>query len=306
LKFAYHDKKTSVHRLHPVCIIIWVLAVFIGSIILTDPILLLLLFLSTIPFVIIGRILREWSSFIKLAFFLSLLIILINILASQHGSTILVNVNNIPILGTLNITLESIVFGILMSIRLLATISAFAILTLIVNPDNLLQTILLLKAPYRTVFTTSIATRFIPCLLTDVNTIQDSLKSRAYQMNNGNILSRIKKRTIILPALLSNSLERSIQSAEAMEARGFGTKTKRTFYKTIQTTKFDIFFIILSVLLFASFILMWMLNIGAYAYYPTLSPISITYTYIFIVLLVVFMISAPAMFSPLKRRIDLD
>ena len=72
----------------------------------------MILFLSTIPFVLIGRIVYEWFSFVKLALWFSLLIILINLLASQHGLTILYSLNNLPIFGTIKFTFESLVFGV--------------------------------------------------------------------------------------------------------------------------------------------------------------------------------------------------
>ena len=306
MKFAYQDKKTPVHRLHPVCKIIWVLAIALGSMLIDDPILLLLLFLSTIVFAVIGKILREWWSFVKLALYLSIFIIIINVLASQHGSTILYSIQGLPILGTISITLEAILFSLGMSLRLLAAISAFAILTLTVNPDDLLQTILLLKIPYKTVFTTSIATRFIPCLLKDIDTLQNSLKTRGYKMDGGKIISRITKRASLILPLLSNSLERSIQSAEAMESRGFGSKGKKTFYKTVQTTQTDYFFIFLSLLLFVVFVAMWILKIGTYEYYPNLTPIIFTFSYIAMGMFLIILITAPAIFSPLKKVIDLD
>lgn len=306
MKFVYQDKKTHVHRLHPICKIIWVLAVVAGTILIDDPLLLVFLFLSTLPFVILGKIVKEWSSFVKLALFLSIIVIIINLLASQQGSHVIFRAIGLPILGNVKITLESLVFSIGMSLRLLTTISAFAILSLTINPDVLLQTILLLKIPYRTVLVTSIATRFIPCLLTDLGRIQDSLKTRGYQMNKGNFLSRVKRRAILLPPLLSNSLERSIQSAEAMESRGFGSKGKKVFYKSVQTTRTDYFFIMLPVMLFVLFVAIWILQIGTYEYYPNLSPVSITFSYILVAFLLVFMVVAPVVFAPLKKVIDLD
>jgi len=130
LKLSYYDKKTPVHRLHPACKILWVFGVLFGSIIINDPILLLLLFLSTIPFAILGKITKEWFSFVRLALWLSLIIIIINMLASQHGSTILYSISGLPLFGTIKITLESLLFGVAMSLRLLSTLSAFAIITL--------------------------------------------------------------------------------------------------------------------------------------------------------------------------------
>lgn len=306
MKFAYKDKKTPIHRLHPVCIIIWVVAIVIGSFIIEDPILLILLFLSTISFAILGKIVKEWFLFIKFAFFLSIILIVINMLASQHGSHIIFRAIGVPLFGNIKLTLESLVFGIGMSLRLLSTISAFAILTLTINPDVLLQIILTLKFPYRTVLTTSIAVRFIPCLLSDLDTIQDSLKTRGYKMNEGGFINRIKKRLVIFPPLLSNSLERSIQSAEAMESRGFGLKGKKNFFKKIQTTKTDYFFIILPILLIFLIIMMWILNIGTYDYYPSITPVALSLSYFIIGLLLVLIVISPAIFSPLKKVIDLD
>jgi len=306
VKFAYQDKKTPVYRVHPACKILWVLGILVGSIIINDPLLLLLMFLSTIPFALLGKITKEWSSFLRLALWLSLIIILVNTLASQHGSTILYTITRIPLIGSVKITLESLLFSIGMSLRLLSTISAFAILTLTINPDDLLQTILSLKFPYKTVLTTTIALRFIPCLLTDLETLQNSIRTRGYQMKEGSFIGHIKQRAILISPLLSNSLERSIQSAEAMESRGFGSQGKKTFYKNIQTTAADYFFILLSISLFILFLSMRLLSIGTYEYYPTLTPIIITVPYVVAAVVLVFLVSAPVVFSPLKKVIDLD
>jgi len=306
MKFGYTDKKTPIHRLHPGCKILWVLGILIGGILISDPIFLILLFLSTITFVIIGKITKEWFTFIKFALWLMFFIIIINTLVSQHGSHILFNLPNFPVVGVLTITLESLVFGFTMSIRLLTMISAFAIVTLTVNPDDLLQTILKLRFPYRTVLTTTIAIRFIPCLFADIDTLQDSLRTRGYKMDDRHFLNRIKRRAKVILPLLSNSLERSIQSAESMESRGFGLKGKKTYYKTIATSRVDIMFILLSLSLFFVFIFMWIQNVGTYSFYPSLTPISVTFSYISTVIFVMFIVASPAVFSPVKKVIDLD
>jgi len=306
VEFSYYNRKTSVHRLHPLCKILWVFAVLFGSIIINEPVFLLLLFFSTIPFALIGKIMKEWFSFIRLALLLSFLIILINTLASQHGSTVLYQIIGLPFFGTIKITLESLIFSLAMSLRLLSTLSAFAIITLTINPDDLLQTILLLKFPYKTVFTTTVAIRFIPCLFSDLKTIQDSVRSRGYPLNTKGFFRSIIQRSSLLTPLLSNSLERSVQSAEAMESRGFGASGKKTFYKHIKITTIDYFFVLLSLFLFLLFSFIWWSNIGAYNYYPTLPPIHINFSYCISALFLVFFVSAPVVFSPLKKVIDLD
>jgi len=140
----------------------------------------------------------------------------------------------------------------------------------------------------------------------DLQTLQDSICSRGYEIEKKGFVRRIKQRAALLLPLLSNSLERSIQSAEAMESRGFGSSGKKTFYKNIKATTVDRFFILLSIALFVLFPVMWLLNIGAYDYYPTLTSINITIPYITFAVFIVFLVLAPVVFSPLKKVIDLD
>ena len=306
MKFTYTDKKTPIHILHPGCKLMWAFAVLIGSFMINDPIFLLLLFLSTIPFVIIGKITKEWSYFIKIVFFLSFFIIIINLFASQHGTHIFYNLSNIPLIGSLKLTLESLLFSISMSLRLFSTISAFAIVSLTINPDDLLQMFLIFKIPQKTVITTSISTRFIPCFLKDVDTLSDSLKTRGYQINDGGFIDRIKKRAILIPPLISSSLERAIQSAEAMEARAFGSNGKKSFYKKIKTTFFDKILIIFSASLLFYFLIIWFYSIGSYSYYPSLSKISFSIPYVLFSLFLFFIMSFIAFISHVKKVIDLD
>lgn len=306
MKFAYQNKKTAIHKLHPSCKIIWAFAIVLGSFLIEDPILLFILFLSTIPFAIAAKVLKGWSFFIKFALVLSIMLIIINVLASQHGSHIIYEINGIPIFENVKITMESLFFSFGMVLRLLSTISVFSLLTLTISPDELLHIALRLKIPYRTVITTSIATRFIPTLIKDIDRIQDSLKSRAYKINEGGLIKKIKRRAILIPPLLSNSLERSIQSAEAMESRGFGSKGKKTFYKPIQTTKIDFFFILLPIFLFIFLFVIWILQLVKFQYYPSISTISLNFTYILVALILALLTISPVIFSPLKKVIDLD
>jgi hypothetical protein len=91
-----------------------------------------------------------------------------------------------------------------------------------------------------------------------------------------------------------------------MEARGFGSKGKKTFYKMITTTHMDYVFLILPIFLLLFLIIIWFLNIGDFTYYPNLAAINFNLSYIFLMFILVFLIASPALLSPLKKVIDLD
>jgi len=294
------------HRLHPVAVVLWVIGIILCSIVIQDPLLLLVVFFSMIPFVLIGKIMRSWWSFIRLALWLSLLIIGINIVINPQGSTLLFSVSNVPLIGQFQVTVESLLFAMMMSLRLLCMISAFALLSLLVNPDILLQIALKLRFPLKTVLTTSIALRFIPVLFQDVNTLQDSIQTRGFSLHPKGLLKKIRQRSVLLMPLLSTTLDRSIQTAEAMEARGFGSTNKIRFYHTIPITVMDGCFII-GALAFIGFIMwLWISSVVSFSFYPTVSVLSFTPVYTLVILGMMFFLLFPVLFSSLKKVVDVD
>ena len=87
-------------------------------------------------------------------------------------------------------------------------------------------------------------------------------------------------------------------------------RSLHTIYKlpifNVKVTKLDYFFITLPLLLILLVIGVWFLNILTYEYYPTLSPIKITWNYIVLGGILILMVVSLAIFSPLKKVIDLD
>lgn len=307
ISFKYRDKGTPIYKLNPLSKIAWVLAIFVTALIINNPLFLLGLFLSTLPFVALADIWKEWSSFIKLALFICIAIIVINPLVTYNGSTILTEAPfSVPVIGTPVITLEAIVFGVGMSIKLLAIISAFTVLTLTVNPDDLMRSIIKLKLPYKSVLVTSLSTRFVPTLIADVERITDAQRTRGIEFNKGRFYSRIKRSVSVLIPLLSNSLDRAYQVSEAMEARAFGNCKNRTFYKDMLVTPFDVTTIVIGLTPLIMAISLVVTGYGNYEYYPSLSKMQLSVYEWAMLPTMMILASALAFVSFLKRRYDLD
>jgi len=307
LSFRYKDKGTALHKLSPFCKLAWLVSIFILALIFDHPIYLLLLFLSTLPLVFAARVWREWLSFMRFAFYLSLAIVLINALVSQEGSHILWQASfRLPVLGAPLVALEAILFGLGMVVRLLAIISAFVVLTFTIHPDDIMLAMIKLKLPYRSVLVTSLSTRFIPTLIHDVERISDVQRSRGLELDKGRIVQRIRSRMAIIIPLLSNSLDRTVQVAEAMESRAFGSGGKRTFYKELKLSKLDGPALISGFSALALGIFMRCVGWGNYQYYPTLERIRLDGFEIFMLSLLVLILCLIVPLSLLKERIELD
>ena len=75
----------------------------------------------------------------RLAVPLALLVAAINPLVSREGLTLLAQGPAVPLYGTLDVTLEAVVFGAVAGLRVLVVVLAFALYSAAVDPDRVLR-----------------------------------------------------------------------------------------------------------------------------------------------------------------------
>jgi len=303
----YRDKDTVIHALSPLVKLAWGGGLVVLSLIFNHPVYILILFLSIIPMVKLAGVGREWASALKFSLWLGLSIIVINALFSYHGDHVLATAPfRLPVIGNPVITLEAIAFGAVMALKLAVIISVFTLINLTVHPDEIMAVLLKMRLPYKSVLVTSLSTRFVPCLVEDMGRISDGYRTRGVQLDAGSWFRKLRNRGKITIALLSNSLDRAVQVAEAMEARAFGSGKKRVFYKDINISKMDAVTLGVGLLPLAAGIAVRVLGYGDYQYYPNLTSIGFggwgwALPAIMIVLLVAIL---PLAF--IKRRVEFD
>jgi energy-coupling factor transport system permease protein len=304
-ELSYRDRDTVIHALSPLVKLAWGGGLVVLSLIFSHPLYILILFLSIIPLVRLAGVGREWASTLKLALWLGLSIIIINALFSYHGDHVLLTAPfRLPVVGSPVITLEAIVYGAVMALRLAVIIAVFSLINLTVHPDDIMAVLLKMRLPYKSVLVTSLSTRFVPCLVEDIGRISDGYRTRGVQLDTGSWFKKLKNRGKITFTLLSNSLDRAVQVAEAMEARAFGTGKKRVFYKELNISKIDALTLGVGLLPLAAGIAFRVLGYGDYQYYPSLSAIGSGGWLIPVIILLLLAAVLPLAF--LKRRAELD
>ncbi|MFA5312090.1 MAG: energy-coupling factor transporter transmembrane component T [Methanomassiliicoccales archaeon] len=303
--YAYRYLDTPIHRLHPSAIATWALGCTILSIVLFDPLMLLVLLLSSIPAVFIARVQQNWYTFIKIGLLAGLLVIIFTMIFSRTGYTVLFSLPfSIPTMGRVYFTLEAIYYGLAMLMRILALLTVFAVLTYAVCPDDLLDLFMKTKLPARSAFTTSLATTYIPTLMKDMDDIQVSLSSRGYAFNESRKLNYLKRKAAIVMPLLANSLERSIGKAEAMESRAFGSMKGRTQFFDCPLTGMDRIVLLCALLPSLLSMAFLFLGIGPFDYYPRMGPIIMDADYCIELSAIALSVLAVALVSPIKRWVD--
>jgi len=130
-------------------------------------------------------------------------------------------------------------------------ITSFSIFFLTTSPDSLSLALEKAKVPYEFNFAFITAIRFVPVLADEAQTIIDAQRSRGLELDKGGFLTRIRKYIPILLPLIINSIRRSLELAEAMESRGFGTTKNRTNLFELKMEKLDWIVLAISLLTLA-------------------------------------------------------
>ena len=119
----------------------------------------------------------------------------------------------VPVLGQLDVTSEELRNGLFQGLRLTAVALAFAAHALLLDHDRLVQSA---RFARRSVLAVALATRLVPTLERDAAGLVEALRGRGVDV------AGLRGRARLLSPLLAGSLERALNLAEAMEARGYG------------------------------------------------------------------------------------
>ncbi len=141
-----------------------------------------------------------------------------NTLLTRLGDTVLFTLPRaLPLVGG-PITLEAIAFGASRGLALWALFAVFAVFNDVLSPYELVR--LTPRFLREAGLVISITLAFVP------QTVRSFRQVREAQAIRGHQLRGVRDLTALLVPLLADSLEKAVQLAEAMEARGYGQKSQ--------------------------------------------------------------------------------
>lgn len=265
----YTPYNSFLHRMDPrnkiFCLIALMVAVFISYstwelTFIIDGILaaftLVLLLISHISF-------RQLFGSLRAMWFIVIVLLLINALVPPRGAEVIAFS-----IGTFNVYWDAILQSLKIVLRLVLMISLSMILTATTKPLELtyalewyLTPLKVIKFPaHEVAMTISIALRFIPTILGEVERIMKAQSSRGVDFKHGKLSSRFRAIISLIIPLFISAFQRSEELADAMEARGYDPKQKRTRYRKLKFHFSDSFAFILCASLMAATITIATLN----------------------------------------------
>lgn len=145
------------------------------------------------------------------------------------------------------LTDEGLIFGVLISLRLILIMIFSSLLTFTTSPIQLTDALENLLSPLKKIgvpahefaMMMTIALRFIPTLLEELDKIVKAQKSRGVDFESGNFFNRLKNFVPVLVPLFLSSFRRADELAMAMEARCYKGGEGRTHFRQLKFQRLD-------------------------------------------------------------------
>jgi energy-coupling factor transport system permease protein len=153
---------------------------------------------------------REVARTARFTLPLVVLVALVNALVVRDGLTVFARLGELPPFGRIDLTVEALVFGLVLGARVMVVVMCCALFTAAVDPDEMLR--LFRRVSFRSALTAALATRLIPVLARDARRMADA---RACRPHPG-------PRVAVLRAVATSALDRAIDVAATLEVRGYG------------------------------------------------------------------------------------
>lgn len=255
------NKLKSFATIHPAVLMVYFLSEIVISMFSTNPIILGVGLVGGLLFFLM---IQDVKVFLKdLTFYIPmfLLITIINPLFSHNGVTPLFFMNGNPV------TMEAIIYGMDIALMLMAVIYWCKCYSLIMTTDKFLY--LFGKAIPKLSLVLSMSLRFIPLFKEKLHEIRNVQSSIGLYDRKG-FVNKIASELKVFSALITWSLENSVETASSMKARGYGLKG-RTHFSMYKFRSRDLIYLLAIVIFFGIVIVGMAMGVTDFSFYPEIS-----------------------------------
>jgi len=217
----YVPKNTIVHKTHAKVKLAWTIVLSSIAVMFYNPIPAFLIFLTSIPFMIVGRVVTTFLKRLSYVITTLIVIIIFQSLFAKYAKNVLATID---FLGwRVTILYEGLYKALWLISILLAVIAWFSFLFLTTHPSDLLSSLRDIGVPFTACFIILSTLQMIPIMERNMNLCLESQRSRGLEIGK----NPFKLIPVIIP-LIVNTLERITKMSWSLEGRAFGASGKRT------------------------------------------------------------------------------
>ena len=246
-------------NLHPITLICYFLSILTISMFSFNPVFVISGLFGAILYLLMINSKASTKTFAGYLF-LFIIIAITNPLFSHNGATPLFFINDS------RITLEALLYGVFLSTMIIEVMLWFRCFNLTFDNEKLMY--FFGKTFPKLGLIISMALHYIPNLISEYKSILSVQKTFGGKKGTGIYIKSFS-------AVITQSLENSIEKSNSMSARGYG-KAKRTYYSNFKFTKYDLLYVVITVVLFIMSVTSIILNTAYFNFYPTIEMNNIT------------------------------
>lgn len=171
------------------------------------------------------------------------------VITPEYGSELSGQYTTILTFWGKRLTVETLYFALTLSFKYMSILPVTLLFVLTTHPSRFASSLNRVGVNYKVAYAINISLRYMPDVKNELMHIMQAQEARgvAFRKGDASIGKRIKNVIIILIPLVISSLQRIEVISNAMELRGFGTVSKRTWYNRRPFKINDYLFVLLSV-----------------------------------------------------------
>jgi energy-coupling factor transport system permease protein len=194
----------------------WVAALALAALLLYQPLALLVLLVAVLGAGAGAGVGSRVARSLRTAAFVAVPIVIVNVIVSRDGLTVFARLGDLGPFGQGDLTVEALVYGALVALKITLLIVITALASLAIDPDETLR--MVRRVSFRSALTASLATRLMPVLAADAQRLAEAQRTRPLGAPAG-----ARGRVALLRAIIAGSLDRAADVAATLEVRGFAT-----------------------------------------------------------------------------------
>jgi energy-coupling factor transport system permease protein len=230
--FVYRRVASPLHATRASVGAVWAMAIAVAALSTNHPLVLCALMLAVVIAGVAAGVGRELVRSLRTAAIVAIPIVVVNVVVSRDGLTVLARLGDLGPFGQGNLSLEALVYGVVIALQVTILMLATTLASLAVDPDELLRAVR--RVSFRSALTASLATRMIPVLANVARRLADAQRTRppaSSRAREDSFASRAHTRVTLLSAIVGSSLDRAMDVAATLELRGFAVARRVRYVK---------------------------------------------------------------------------
>jgi energy-coupling factor transport system permease protein len=215
-RIGYVRRPSPLHAARATVAALYGCALAVAALLTEDPMLLAALLVAVLAASYAAGVGREIvRAARRVVLPMLILTVLVNVLVSREGLTVFARLGDWGVLGEVNLTVEAVVYGLILALRLLVVTLACLLVVCAADPDELLFSFRRISP--HSALTAALTTRLIPVLGADARRLAEAQRCRPDGGARG-----ARGKLAVLRATVAGALDRSLDVAAVLEMRGYG------------------------------------------------------------------------------------